>query len=220
MEFSTLCDLGLPVPTDASSLISPVFEQPRPHPEVPGSDLPDLLERLAQVPDPRDLRGVRHPLVTLLALMACAVLAGARSLLAVSEWVADAPRTLLERLGTAVDPLVPKRSWPAESTIRRLLARIDADALDRAVGAWLADRQTRRQGLRGLAVDGKSLRGAARAKGRKIHLLAACDHVNALVLAQMSAYSCDCSIKYGDTCTSRKAVSQSRHPAGLAVAGW
>ncbi|MEU9291964.1 ISAs1 family transposase [Streptomyces sp. NPDC048275] len=185
MEFSTLCDLGLPVPADASSLISPAFEQIRPHPEVSGSDLPDLLERLAQVPDPRDPRGVRHPLVTLLALTACAVLAGARSLLAVSEWVADAPPALLGRLGTAVDPLVPKWSWPAESTIRRLLARIDADALDRAVGAWLADRQTRGQGLRGLAVDGKSLRGAARAKGRKIHLLAACDHVNALVLAQM-----------------------------------
>ncbi|MFF5157941.1 ISAs1 family transposase [Streptomyces sp. NPDC000348] len=98
---------------------------------------------------------------------------------------ADAPPALLERLGTAVDPLVPKRSWPAESTIRRLFARIDADALDRAVGAWLADRQTRGQGLRGLAVDGKSLRGAARAKGRRIHLLAACDHVNALILAQM-----------------------------------
>ncbi|MFE7232480.1 ISAs1 family transposase [Streptomyces sp. NPDC057596] len=185
MEFSTLCDLGLPVPADASSLISPAFEQLRPHPEVSGSDLPDLLERLAQVPDPRDPRGVRHPLVTLLALTACAVLAGARSLLAVSEWLADAPPALLERLGTAVDPLVPKRSWPAESTIRRLLARIDADALDRAVGAWPADRQTRGQGLRGLAVDGKSLRGAPRAKGRKIHLLAACDHVNALVLAQM-----------------------------------
>ncbi|MFD8866788.1 transposase family protein [Streptomyces sp. NPDC059590] len=117
--------------------------------------------------------------MTLLALTACAVLAGARSLLAVSEWVADAPPALLERLGTAVDPLVPKRSWPAESTIRRLLARIDADALDRAVGAWLADRQTRGQGLRGLVVDGKSLRGAARAKGRKIHLLAAYNHVNA-----------------------------------------
>jgi hypothetical protein len=79
--------------------------------------------------------------------------------------VADTPPALLERLGTAVDPLVPKRSWPAESTIRRLLARIDADALDRAVGAWLADRQTRGQRLRGLAVDRKSLRGAARAKG-------------------------------------------------------
>ncbi|MEV5778282.1 transposase family protein [Streptomyces antimycoticus] len=90
MEFSTLCDLGLPVPADASSLTSPAFEQLRPHPEVSGSDLPDLLERLAQVPDPRDPRGVRHPLVTLVALTACAVLAGARPLLAVSEWVTDA----------------------------------------------------------------------------------------------------------------------------------
>lgn len=171
MEFSTLCDLGLPVPADASPLVSPAFEQLRPHPEVSRSDLPDLPERLAQVPDPRDPRGVRRLLVTLPALTACAVLAGARSLLAVSERVADTPTARLERLGAAVDPLVPKRSWPAESTIRRLLAGIDADALDRAVGARLADRQTRGQGLRGLAVDGKSLRGAARAKGRKIHLL-------------------------------------------------
>ncbi|MGW0787691.1 ISAs1 family transposase [Streptomyces sp. NPDC002911] len=128
---------------------------------------------------------MRHPLVTVLALTACAVLAGARSLLAVSEWVADAPAELLERLGIRVDPLFPKRSWPAESTIRRLLARTDTDALDRAVGAWLADRQKDAGGLRALAVDGKSLRGAARAKGRKIHLLAACDHVGGLILAQM-----------------------------------
>ncbi|MFI9630623.1 transposase family protein [Streptomyces sp. NPDC052042] len=132
MEFSTLCDLGLPVPADASSLTSTAFDQLRPHPEASGNEVPGLLERLAQVPDPRDPRGVRHPLVTLLALTACAVLAGARSLLAVGEWVADAPPVLLERLGTVIDPLFPKRSWPAESTIRRLLARIDADALDRA----------------------------------------------------------------------------------------
>ncbi|WP_254396781.1 transposase family protein [Streptomyces sp. AC558_RSS880] len=77
MKFSTLCDLGLAVSAGASSLISPAFDQLRPHPEVSGSDLPDLLERLAQAPDPRDPRGVRHPLVTLLALTACAVLAGA-----------------------------------------------------------------------------------------------------------------------------------------------
>ncbi|GAA1934207.1 ISAs1 family transposase [Streptantibioticus ferralitis] len=58
--------------------------------------------------------------------------------------------------------------------------------MDRAVGRWLADRRTSTDGrLRGLAVDGKSLRGAARAKGRKIHLLAACDHVRGLVLAQI-----------------------------------
>ncbi|MFG2425045.1 transposase family protein, partial [Streptomyces sp. NPDC048448] len=53
--------------------------------------MPGLLERLAEVPDPRDPRGVRHALVVVLALTACAVLAGARSLLAVGEWIADAP---------------------------------------------------------------------------------------------------------------------------------
>ncbi|MER5891157.1 hypothetical protein ABT160_45735, partial [Streptomyces sp. NPDC001941] len=35
----------------------------------------------------------------------------------------------------------------------------------------------------------------------------------------VSAYSCECSTKYGDTCTSREALSQPRHPAGMAVAG-
>ncbi|MGW5692369.1 transposase family protein [Streptomyces asiaticus] len=58
-----------------------------------------LLERLAQVPDPRDPRGVRHALAVVVALTACAVLAGATSLLAVGEWIADAPLQVLERLG-------------------------------------------------------------------------------------------------------------------------
>nr|WP_308455450.1 ISAs1 family transposase [Streptomyces sp. SM14] len=147
--------------------------------------MPGLLERLAQVPDPRDPRGVRYPLVTLLGLAACAVLAGAKSLLAVGEWAADAPSTVLEKLGARVDPVLPERSWPAETTIRRLLARIDGDALDQAVGAWLADRQPRVQGLRGLAIDGKSLRGVSRAHGRRIHLLAAFDHTTGPVLGQL-----------------------------------
>ncbi|MGW2651922.1 ISAs1 family transposase [Streptomyces sp. NPDC001393] len=149
-------------------------------------DVPGLLERLGEVPDPRDPRGVRHALVVVLALTACAVLAGATSLLAVGEWIADAPSAVLERLGVRPDPVFPKRCLPAESTVRRLLGRIDGDALDRAVGRWLADRRSGADGrLRGLAVDGKSLRGAARAEGRKIHLLAACDHVRGLVMDQL-----------------------------------
>ncbi|EMF56490.1 ISAs1 family transposase [Streptomyces bottropensis] len=114
------------------------------------------------------------------------MLAGATSLLAVGEWITDAPPHVLEHVGVRHDPLFPKRSLPAETTVRRLLARIDDDALDLAVGSWLADRRNRTQGRpRGLAVDGKSLRGAARADGRKIHLLAALDHSTGLVLAQL-----------------------------------
>ncbi|ADI04404.1 transposase [Streptomyces bingchenggensis BCW-1] len=70
--------------------------------------------------------------------------------------------------------------------MRRLLGRIDGDALDRAVGRWPADRRAGAAGqLHAVAVDGKTLRGAARATGRKIHLLAACDHLSGLVLAQL-----------------------------------
>ncbi|MFC9242536.1 ISAs1 family transposase [Streptomyces sp. NPDC057136] len=80
-----------------------------------------------------------------------------------------------------------------EATVRLLLARLDGDALDRAVGGWLADRRRAPQRQprapqrqpRALAVDSKSLRGAARAHGRKIHLLAACEHTTGLVLAQL-----------------------------------
>jgi hypothetical protein len=168
------------VPADASSPISPALDQLRDHPQVAPGEVPGLLERLAEVPDPRDPRGVRHTLVVALALTACAVLAGARSLLAVGEWIADAPPQVLQAVGARADPLCPKRLLPAESTVRRLLARIDGDALDQAVGRWLADRRPHRaDGLHGLAVDGKSLRGAAKAKGRKIHLLAALDHTPA-----------------------------------------
>ncbi|WP_406210904.1 hypothetical protein OG331_49045 [Streptomyces sp. NBC_01017] len=87
---------------------------------------------------------------------------------------------ILQRLGIRLGPLFPKRLLPAETTVRRLLARIDGDALDRAVGRRLADRRPKATGLRGLAVDGKSLRGAAKAKGRKIHLLAALEHTTSL----------------------------------------
>ena len=64
------------------------------------------------------------------------------------------PPHVLEHVGVRLDPLFPKRSLPAETTVRRLLARIDGDTLDLAVGRWLADRRNRTQGrLRGL-VDG------------------------------------------------------------------
>ncbi|ANZ21759.1 transposase [Streptomyces noursei ATCC 11455] len=176
------------MPADASSPIPAALDQLRDRRATASTEVPGLLERLTAVPDPRDPRGVRHALAVVLTLTACAVLAGATSLLAVGEWIADAPDAVLEQLGIRLDPVMPQRTRPAETTVRRLLARIDTDALDVAVGRWLADRRTRPSkptALQGLAVDGKTLRGAARADGRKIHLLAALDHTSGLVLAQL-----------------------------------
>jgi hypothetical protein len=73
------------VPADASSLIPPALDQLRESSRFGPEEVLGLLERLAEVPDPRDPRGVRHRLAVVLALTACAVLAGATSLLAVGE---------------------------------------------------------------------------------------------------------------------------------------
>ncbi|MEZ0096034.1 ISAs1 family transposase [Streptacidiphilus sp. EB129] len=176
------------MPALVSSVIPPVLDRFRDQPPVEPTERPGLLECLAKVPDPRAARGIRHALVYVLAIAASAVLTGTTSLLAISEWAADAPQSVLAALGGPVDVLTGHYPVPGEATLRRVLARVDGDALDKAVGQWLADRRQatpQATGLRGIAVDGKSLRGAARAGGRRIHLLAALDHTSGLVLAQL-----------------------------------
>jgi predicted transposase YbfD/YdcC len=138
---------------------------------------------LAAVPDPQ---------VAILAVAAAAVLAGARSIAAIAEWAADAPQPARAALG-ARQHAPGCFAVPAEATIRRTLARLDADALAGAIGAWLADQQPLDPGpavgvgrRRAVAVDGKTVRGArtAAGDGRPVHLLAAMDHQRRAVLAQ------------------------------------
>ncbi|MFE7841256.1 transposase family protein [Streptomyces sp. NPDC057474] len=129
------------MPAVVSSPIPPVRDQLCGQPGAAEDELPGLLARLAEVPDPRKPRGRRHSLVYVLALAACAVLTGATSLPAISEWATDAPPAVLDRLGARRCPLSGTRPVPCETTIRRTLARLDADALDRAVVAWLAERR-------------------------------------------------------------------------------
>ncbi|MFJ2719794.1 ISAs1 family transposase [Streptomyces sp. NPDC087437] len=156
---------------------------------LPPDDHPGLLARLATVPDPRRRKGRRHSLVFVLALAACAVLAGAKSLIAIAEWVADASPHLLVRLGGVCREPDTGPIAPAEATVRRVLQRVDGDALDAAIGSWLADRDRSADRDRAdtaapaLAVDGKTVRGAVRADGTQAHLLSAMSG-RGLVLAQ------------------------------------
>ena len=143
-----------------------------------GSARIPLIEVFATVVDPRARRGVRHDLAVVLALAAAAVMSGSRSLLSMGEWVLDADREALSRLGIG-----PGVGLPSESTIRRTLAAVNADDLDRLIGAWMATRVRTVEGRRVIAVDGKSLRGATR-DGVMPHLLAALDHDAGIVLAQ------------------------------------
>jgi hypothetical protein len=149
------------VPARSSSPIPAVADRlAAPAPLAP-DQCHSLLDDLATIADPRHRRGRRHPLVAVLGVAVCAMLAGARSLAAIGDWAADAPGPVLAALGVRRDPL--RRVWrpPAEATVRRVLARVDPDALDQVIGAWLADQQPPPLGLawrRAVAVDGKTLR--------------------------------------------------------------
>lgn len=88
-----------------------------------------LLARLAQVPDPRSRHGRRYPLPALLGVAVAAVLSGARTYTEVGEFAAELSQAQLAALG------VPKRPWearyqaPKETALRRLLQRLDVEAL-------------------------------------------------------------------------------------------
>jgi DDE_Tnp_1-associated len=88
-----------------------------------------LLDHLATITDPRQRRGRRHTLGAVLAVAVAAVMAGARSLAAIAEWAADAPGPVLAALGVRRDPLTGAWRPPAAATVRRVLARVNPDAL-------------------------------------------------------------------------------------------
>ncbi|MEW2275916.1 transposase family protein [Streptomyces griseofuscus] len=155
---------------------------------VTETDIPSLLWPLQRVPDPRIRRGRRHPLAYVLALAACAVLAGARSLTAIAEWAADLPRDRPACTGARV--LDPEHGLacrpPSEAAFRRVLQRLDGDALDTAISSSLRERahhQPEKKELVQVAVDGKALRGAVRPDGSQVHLISAL-RMDGVVLAQ------------------------------------
>ncbi len=63
--------------------------------ESAGLARPSVLELLDQIPDPRARRGVRHRFAPVLAVAVAAVVAGARSFVAIGEWVTDADAGVL-----------------------------------------------------------------------------------------------------------------------------
>jgi predicted transposase YbfD/YdcC len=167
------------MPAAPSSLTDPAIGQLLTAAQALSSERGRLLAVLAAVPDPRARRGVRHRLAVILSLALCAVLAGARSFTAIAEWAADADQATLDALG--VTGVVP-----CESTFRRTLQNLDADALDDAAGAWAQQRTVPAPGVRRMvAVDGKTLRGSGLAGGPGRHLLAALDHAHGVALGQV-----------------------------------
>lgn len=158
--------------------------------------------RLAALPDPRSPRGLIYPLPCLIAAAVCALTAaGHDRLTAIGQWLGQVSQADLARLRMPRDPWTGLYRAPDEKTIRVVLDRLDPRALTRALLGPRRRRRPRRDGsaskkvrayrarraaaqrkalarnrIRGVAVDGKTSRGARRPDGTRVHLLGVVEH--------------------------------------------
>jgi predicted transposase YbfD/YdcC len=145
----------------------------------------------AGVPDPRDPRGVRHSLASVLALVTMAMPGGSETLVSVTRWIPAAGQDLLAAAGARVLP-DGTRAAPCARTVSRILALADPDIVDDAVCRYLADGERAPQAagydqdqeapataaeepalMPQAACDGKYVRGARRPDGTTLILLSA-----------------------------------------------
>jgi hypothetical protein len=139
---------------------------------------PSLQEAFASVRDPRNRRGRRYPLVPCLCLVALGLLAGRQSLAAILQLHEDYGDELPIALG------FPRTRLPSEDALSELLSRLDPDAVEAALSAWVASRLSA-DPARVLALDGKTLRGSRDGLLPGHHLIAAYAADAKAVLAQM-----------------------------------
>lgn len=148
-----------------------------------------LMSTLQEIPDPRKARGRRYTWSFLLTLMCAGLASGQQTAHAIAHWVTLHAQELQACLQSESSGI------PSESTLRRVLRRIDiqkleyhlahyADRLAAQVPATDAPDVSSHQRWQGQAIDGKAVRGAQR-HGQKLHLVSLVRHDNAMVLAQV-----------------------------------
>lgn len=152
-----------------------------------------LMTHLADVPDPRSVRGRQYEWTFLLTIVCSAVLCGHTSVRAMAQWAFHHAHEIL----AALQP--QRRNVPSASTLYRILRTIDVvdlelrishftsalDADDKVTGVVKGPGQTR---LRGQAIDGKEVRGAGK-QGAPLMLVSLVRHESAAVLAQRAVDS-------------------------------
>src|SRR5947209_5951134 len=140
-----------------------------------------FVEHFGALPDPRVERTKLHPLLDILVIAVCAVIAGAEGWEDIAEFGRLKEPFFRERLG-----LTLPHGIPSPDTFRRVIARLDAEAFGRAFLAWTRTLRVKTKG-EVIALDGKTLRHSfdTAAGQAAIHLVSAWAAKNRLVLGQV-----------------------------------
>ncbi len=138
-----------------------------------------LIAVLAEVPDFRKSQGRRYSLASILALACAATLCGYKSYGAMAEWSQHYGRDLAQRLG------FKDGKTPSVGTLHTIFRHLDKQALETVLCGWAESIVAQRQGKRkGIALDGKTLRGSAGQGALDVHLLSAVSHGLGLTVGQ------------------------------------
>lgn len=141
-----------------------------------------LVGCLVEVTDPRFSRGKGHPLPGVLALVVLGLMAGCRSLSAISRYGQSHPEVL--------PPLGLRRS-PSVATLHRLLRLVAGEEVRTALLTFtrqVHQRRTAGAEVGIVAVDGKTLRGVWEA-GEQLHVLHVFAQTTRLALDQVAVNS-------------------------------
>lgn len=141
----------------------------------------DLFIMLRSLPDHRKPKGLRHPFVSVLTIAVAALLAGAKTYIAIAEFAEELSQNQLKRLRARFDRKTNRFIAPSEPTIRRVLQNADVEAVERGIGQWLVQNAPDKD----IALDGKTLKGARKNDGTQVHLLSAFLHQQAVTIGQV-----------------------------------
>ena len=119
-----------------------------------------LLECLRGQPEFRKRRGRRHSLASVLLIVLVARLAGRHTVTKMARWARCLSQPQLRRLGARRNPRTGRFVAPSLNTIRRVLAEIEIEQLERDVDAWLQAQGNAREPCEALGMDGKCLKGS------------------------------------------------------------
>jgi len=145
------------------------------HYPLSGKQTQSLLEALGKLKDPRRHRGWRHRQVaSIVAIATAAMIAGNNSLIDIGEFSQALNQNQLRSLRASRCRKTGKLLAPSETTIRRVLQRLEPQPLDKIITDWLRS-HLQDLGIEALAIDGKSARTAAKINGQPLQLFGALD---------------------------------------------
>lgn len=152
-------------------LLNEDYRTGAPRMKLSAAQMQSLPEFFKPITDPRRAQGRRHPLPSVLAIAAAAVLCGARGYKAISDWAQALSQSALARFRCRYRH--GKYQVPSQSILRDVLVRVDPVELDQAFQRWNASHGAIDQSL---AIDGKTMRNAIDEGARQTHIMSAVGH--------------------------------------------